>query len=164
MAFRAFTEPQWAAIRAVRPRWPANNVRWRVVRRKLERAGHHYWMMHCQRLKRLPPKRKRDALPADDPKLFLYEVWTSKYFQRRADEHRELLYLRVMNVWTGQLGGKLAFSRGPDNQPRYSLVQFMTMALRPILGRKTPRPTGLADIIDKERRRRAKLPGKNPKT
>jgi len=155
MVFKAFTEPQWAAVRAVRPRWSDDNVRWLVVRRKLEQAGVDYWAMHQHRLKNLPPRQARNALQVNDRHLPLYEAWTSKYFQRRADDHRELLYLRVMNVWTGQLGGKLAFSRGPDNQPRYSLVTFMTLVLRPILGRKTPRPTGLADIIDKKRRRRA---------
>jgi len=60
-------------------------------------------------------------------------------------------------VWTEVLNGQLQYSRNPQGEPTGPLVRFLTACVEPILGDETPR-AGVADIIDRERDRRAKHP------
>ena len=78
-------------------------------------------------------------------------------FRGTQDPHREALYSGVLRVWTEDLNGQLQYSRNRQGKPTGPLVRFLTACVEPILGEETPR-AGVADIIDRERNRRAKHP------
>ena len=78
-------------------------------------------------------------------------------FRGTQDPHREALYSGVLRVWTEVLNGQLQYSRNPQGKPTGPLVRFLTACVEPMLGEETPR-AGVADIIDRERNRRAKHP------
>ena len=78
-------------------------------------------------------------------------------FRGTQDPYREALYSGVLRVWTEVLNGQLQYSRNPQGKPTGPLVRFLTACVEPILGDETPR-AGVADIIDRERDRRAKHP------
>jgi hypothetical protein len=78
-------------------------------------------------------------------------------FRGTQDPHREALYSGVLRVWTEDLNGQLQYSRNRQGKPTGPLVRFFTACVEPILGDETPR-AGVADIIDRERNRRAKHP------
>ena len=75
-------------------------------------------------------------------------------FRGTQDPHREALYSGVLRVWTEDLNGQLQYSRNRQGKPTGPLVRFLTACVEPILGEETPR-AGVADIIDRERNRRA---------
>ena len=73
-------------------------------------------------------------------------------FLRNSDAYRADLYASLLEYWKGPLGGKLSFSRRPDDDIPYGmLIDFLTLTVGPILGR-TPGPHGLAKIIDQYRK------------
>jgi hypothetical protein len=78
-------------------------------------------------------------------------------FRGTQDPHRESLYSGVLRVWTEDLNGQLQYSRNRQGKPTGPLVRFLTACVEPILGEEAPR-AGVADIIDRERNRRAKHP------
>jgi len=78
-------------------------------------------------------------------------------FRGTQDPDREALYSGVLRVWTEDLNGQLQYSRNRQGKPTGPLVRFLTACVEPILGEETPR-AGVADIIDRERNRRAKHP------
>jgi hypothetical protein len=80
---------------------------------------------------------------------------TLRAFRGTQDPYREALYSGVLRVWTEVLNGQLQYSRNPQGKPTGPLVRFLTACVEPILGEETPRG-GVADIIDRERNRRAK--------
>ena len=82
---------------------------------------------------------------------------TLRAFRGTQDPYREALYSGVLRVWTEVLNGQLQYSRNPQGEPTGPLVRFLTACVEPILGDETPR-AGVADIIDRERDRRAKHP------
>jgi len=75
-------------------------------------------------------------------------------FRGTQDPHREALYAGVLRVWTEDLNGELQYSRNRQGMPTGPLIRFLTACVEPILGEETPR-AGVADIIDRERNRRA---------
>jgi hypothetical protein len=180
VTFAAFTEEQWAAIRSLRDKWPAD-IQWAEVRQEIEQAGRDFWTQRANRLRR-PPVDERDKLarwlrqvrklqeelPDDlagvtdlaqleravENRLIIYEIWAGKLFRGQADAHRELLYWRLLQIWTRQLHGALKFSRRLDSTPTGPAVQFAVVALKAILGDEAPSPAGIKDIILKERWRR----------
>jgi hypothetical protein len=178
--FTGFTDAQWTAIQTARADWPIN-VNWAAVRRKLEQAGRDFWAMRVRRIRR-PPKAQRarlkralkhlhelDQLVVElgikhtfiglkrglENRLVIYEAWSGRDFEGRADAHRELLYMRIIQQWTGPLKGQLRFSR-IDGTADGPLVRYLAGVLAAVLGNETPGPAGIAKIIrkDKERRRR----------
>jgi hypothetical protein len=86
-------------------------------------------------------------------RLALYEAWSSQHFKGHSDAHRELLYLRVIQQWTGPLQGKLQFSRA-DEAATGPAVRCLLATLMAVLDDEAPGPAGIAKIITKERRRR----------
>jgi hypothetical protein len=76
-------------------------------------------------------------------------------FRGTQDPNRERLYSGVLRVWREDLNGQLQYSRNRQGKPTGPLVRFLTACVEPILGEETPR-AGVADIIDRERNRRAK--------
>ena len=82
---------------------------------------------------------------------------TLRAFRGTHDPYRKALYSGVLRVWTEVLNGQLQYSRNPQGEPTGPLVRFLTACVEPILGDETPR-AGVADIIDRERNRRAKHP------
>jgi hypothetical protein len=78
-------------------------------------------------------------------------------FRGTQDPHRESLYSGVLRVWTEDLNGQLQYAKNRQGKPTGPLVRFLTACVEPILGEETPR-AGIADIIDRERHRRAKHP------
>jgi hypothetical protein len=178
--FTKFTTAQWCAIQAARADWPAG-IDWEAVRLELEQAGREYRFMRANRRRR-PPKAERARLQrmlkyarglnrelvelapggkralavierALDSWLIRNEIWNSRHFGRRADAHRELLYWRVIQQWTGPLRGELGFSRagGVAGGP---MVRYLVAILAAVLGDEAPGRAGIAKIIVKERKRR----------
>jgi hypothetical protein len=83
-----------------------------------------------------------------------HKIWS--LFGRRQNPHRAFLYEGVMRVWSDRLDGKLRYSRPKKKGLPYGpLIRFLVACVEPILGDETP-GAGLADIIDRERRARAK--------
>jgi hypothetical protein len=80
---------------------------------------------------------------------------TSKAFRGTQNPYLETLYSGVLRVWTEHLNGQLQYSRNRQGKPTGPLVRFLTACVEPILGEETPR-AGVADIIDRERNRRAR--------
>ena len=178
MTFTEFTAAQWRVIQAARADWPAD-VDWPAVRLELEQAGRDFWTMRANRRRR-PPKAERvrlqralkhlRALERDlleleinhslvelrrtlENRLSLYEAWSSRYFRGPADAHRELLYLRALQQWTGALQGELQFSRA-DEAAAGPAVRYFSAVMAAVLGDEAPGPAGIAKIIAKERRLR----------
>ena len=162
--FTAFTDAQWEEIQAARADWPTD-INWEMVRQSLEQAGRDFWMMRANRRRHRPKLRRRrlqSALERVRPlghkriesalenQLAIYEAWSSQHFKGHRDAHRELLYLRVIQQWTGRLQGELKFSEAGTGPA----VRFLLATLVAVLGDKAPRPAGIARIIEKERQRR----------
>jgi hypothetical protein len=80
---------------------------------------------------------------------------TLRAFRGTQDPYREALYSGMLRVWTEDLNGQLQFSRNRQGTPTGPLVRFFIACVEPILGDETPRG-GVADIVDRERNRRAR--------
>ena len=84
-------------------------------------------------------------------RLAIYEL-SGRSFEGRADAHRELLYMRAIQQWTGPLKGELKVSRRADGVADGPTVRYLAAVLAPILGDETPGRAGIAKIIRKERK------------
>ena len=84
-----------------------------------------------------------------------HDTWAA--FRGTQNPHREFLYWGVLRVWTERLDGQLKYSLSPKGEPIGPLVRFFITCVEPVLDAETPR-AGVADIIDRERNRRAKHP------
>jgi hypothetical protein len=92
-------------------------------------------------------RRKVEALAA------FHDIWSA--FGGRQNPHRALLYWGVMRVWTDRLGGELRYStEGPTHHG--PLIRFFVVCVEPVLGEQMPSISTIADIIDRERKARAK--------
>ena len=80
--------------------------------------------------------------------------WSGRSFKGRADAHRELLYMRVIQQWTVPLQGELKVSRRDDGVADGPTVRYLAAVLAAILGDETPGRAGIAKIIRKEEKRR----------
>ena len=76
-------------------------------------------------------------------------------FGGRQNPHRELLYWGVMRVWTDRLGGELRYSNGRADAPR-SPDPVLCGLCRADPGGRNAGISTIADIIDRERKARAK--------
>jgi hypothetical protein len=178
----AFTDEEWAAIRAVCDDW-SPHIQWTEVRQEIEELRRGFWLMRANRMKR-PPVEERNKLKrargtlqklqSDLPddlrnitdlapleraiqnRLTIYEIWGEKSFKGRADSHRALVYDQLLLIWTQRLGRSLEFSRDVHGVPTGPLVQFLTVALNAIMGNEAPGPLGISSLIEKERHRRRK--------
>ena len=100
---------------------------------RLEQAGRDFWAMRANRRRRQPKAervRLRRALEhlrqlehdlveleikhtfiglkrGLENRLAIYEAWSGRPFEGRADAHRELLYMRAIQQWTGPIKGEL---------------------------------------------------------
>jgi hypothetical protein len=183
-AFHAYTDEQWAAIEGTIPlgKIPPG----RDIRFELEQIGREFWLMRGWRLRRLssanydrlcqciellaqisdPLFQTMITESLIDKKLVAWKDWAEIYrgraFQRGSDEHRELLYDRVIRVWTRVLGGRVASSAsGPS-------TRFLDVVLGPILGSEAPGPEGIKALVQRRgfvkrqrrppHRRRKKIP------
>lgn len=78
----------------------------------------------------------------------------------RADRQRVLLHQAMLRVWTDMLGQRLGIGR-PDKAtsrsaaPTSPTIRFLDAVLRPVLQDQTPRPSGLASIIERDKSARA---------
>jgi hypothetical protein len=80
-----------------------------------------------------------------------HAIWRAH--RARQNPHREFLYGGVLRVWTDRLGGELKYSISAGGKPGGPLVRFFLACVEPVLAAETPR-TGIADIIDRERKAR----------
>ena len=71
-------------------------------------------------------------------------------FTGRSDFYRDMLCYGLITEWVNTLGGDLSFSRDQHETPCGPLIDFLSITLKPILG-KAPGPSGLAKIIDQYR-------------
>jgi hypothetical protein len=77
-------------------------------------------------------------------------------FSKNRHPFRKNLYIDVLKVWTDIIKGELTFRqpRGERGYPSGPLIDFVVAALKPVLGAKTPKPFGIAEIIKREHIRR----------
>jgi hypothetical protein len=180
-SFERFTDAQWAEVQQTRNDWPPG-IDWVAIRTELEQAGRDFWLMRRRRLRR-PQRLEQEhlrhlieqlrgldsAFPVLGSKFAvllgpalrfmmawdeLLQVWASKYFQRRSDEHRELLHQRVRMIWTGPLGGELGVSTDRSGEKRTGpFVRFFTAVTEPILGSGALSPDGIDKMIRREHER-----------
>jgi hypothetical protein len=138
--------------------------RWRRINKLTEQLA-----QEMRKLRRETPWNDPDPLLPNRVLTVLWDLhmraqvrleWldTLRAFRGTQDPYREALYSGVLRVWTEVLNGQLQYSRNPQGEPTGPLVRFLTACVEPILGDETPR-AGVADIIDRERNRRAKHPG-----
>ena len=90
-------------------------------------------------------------------RLAIYEAWSGRPFEGRADAHRELLYMRAIQQWTGPIKGELKASRRADGIADGPTVRYLAVVLAPILGDETPGRAGIAKIITKEKEWRRRI-------
>jgi len=136
-------------------------------RAELEQAGLDFWSMRDHKVRRAPSpaekrkmrRQKQRGMPVA-PRTPLDEVWASRWFQRRADAHRDLMVERIMVV-TWRLFPDLPFKRGIDDSRRAASValgvpvRFLTGVLRAILRHEAPTSSlGIVELIVSERARR----------
>jgi hypothetical protein len=136
--------------------------RWRRIDKLTEQLA-----QQMRKLRRETPWSDPDPLLPNRVLAVLWEVHMRaqvrleqldiRAFRGTQDPHRESLYSGVLRVWTEVLNGQLKYSRNWQGKPIGPLVRFLTACVEPILGEETPR-AGIADIIDRERNRRAKHP------
>jgi hypothetical protein len=178
ITFTAFTNAQWEEIQAARADWPAD-IDWPAVRQELEQAGRDFWTMRANRRRRLPKDARtilRRALKHvrglewDLAELRIKHTFiglkrglenrlthherSGRFFEGRADAHRELLYMRAIQQWTGPLQGELKVSRRGDGVAGGPTVRYLAGVLAAVLGDETPGRAGIAKIIRKEEKRR----------
>lgn len=153
------------------------------VRLELEQAGRDFWAMRANRRRRQPKAervRLRRALEhlrqlehdlveleikhtfiglkrGLENRLAIYEAWSGRPFEGRADAHRELLYMRAIQQWTGPIKGELKASRRADGIADGPMVRYLAVVLAPILGDETPGRAGIAKIITKEKEWRRRI-------
>jgi len=84
----------------------------------------------------------------------LYEILAGSPFRGRKDAHREFLYDAVLDLWRNELGQELRYSRDGDGTPTGPLIRFFTAVVAPVLGTKSPKVSGIADIVDRAKARR----------
>jgi hypothetical protein len=179
--FTRYTDAEWAEVQQTRNDWPPG-IDWVAIRTELEQAGRDFWLMRRKRLRR-PQRPEQErlrqlikqlcdldiAFPVLGPKLMvllgpalrfmmawdeLLQVWASRHFQRRSDEHRELLHQRVRMLWTGSLGGELGTSTDSFGETRTGpFVRFFTAVTEPILGPEALSPDGIDKMIRREHER-----------
>jgi hypothetical protein len=77
-------------------------------------------------------------------------------FARRQDPDRQAVYFDILCVWELDLGGKLRYSCDPyadEPEPTGELITYFEWAANFILGNEAPGRHGIADIIDKYRKK-----------
>jgi hypothetical protein len=82
-----------------------------------------------------------------------FEYLGGPAFRGRSDPYRVWLEDGLIETWRTDLHGDLSFARKPNNTPYGPLVEFLGLSLRAIVG-KAPGPSGLAKIIDQNRKAR----------
>jgi hypothetical protein len=75
-------------------------------------------------------------------------------FIKNSHPLRNKLYIDVLRIWKNAVGGELTFQQPREDcgPPFGPLIDFFVAALRPILGGKTPNPSGIATIIKRVKR------------
>jgi len=179
--FERYSDVQWAEVQQARDDW-SSEIDWAAIRTELEQAGRDFWQMRHRRLRR-PQRLEQEhlrhlieqlrgldsAFPVLGSKFAvllgpalrfmmawdeLLQVWASKYFQRRSDEHRELLHQRVRMIWTAPLGGEKGVSTDRSGEKRTGpFVRFFTAVTEPILGSGALSPDGIDKMIRREHKR-----------
>jgi hypothetical protein len=77
-------------------------------------------------------------------------------FGRRQDPDRQVVYFDILCVWELDIRGKLTFSRNAYSdvpEPTGELITYFEWAANFILGNEAPGRHGIADIIDKYRKK-----------
>jgi hypothetical protein len=164
-----YGDAAWQAVAEnLPPRINANQAR-----RELEQIALDHLTMESAR-KRRPTKREmqsthraihhvlanvtlsdaaRAELVAQDQAREIGYAMLRKAYSRKNNPNRALLYDRILRMWR-QGGGSTQYSTEEDGRtPSGPLIRFLAAVLRPVLGDETPKPSGLADIIDRERNR-----------
>jgi hypothetical protein len=164
-----YDDEAWQAVAGnLPPRMDADQAR-----RELEQIGVDHRTMESAR-KRRPTKRDiqsthraiqhvlanvklsdaaRAELTAQDQAREIGYAMLRKAYSRKANPNQALLYDRILRMWR-QGGGSTQYSTEANGRtPSGPLIRFLAAVLRPVLGDGTPKPSGLADIIDRERDR-----------
>jgi hypothetical protein len=132
-----------AELKAERAKWLGRIKAWKKVR-KLEEP--EWWERNTA---------VRARLEAATLRLGQLSV-RIQAFARRQDPDRQAVYFDILCVWELDLGGKLRYSRDPyadEPEPTGELITYFEWAANFILGNEAPGRHGIADIIDKCRKK-----------
>jgi len=168
-----YQDETWHAVAVELPPRINSDRRRAWARARLERIATDYRTMNAAR-ERWPTKREikrtnkaaevvlanmklshdaRTAVTAQIEARGVGFEMLRRAYSRKADPTRQMLYGRVLDLWR-QAGGSLKYSTESDGRtPCGPLIRFLTAVLRPVMDNRAPKPTGCAEIIDKERDR-----------
>jgi hypothetical protein len=137
-------------MRADRTKRPAPNDEWRKWQRAAKALDRAYQVIskaepsreQSEFAKVLQLQQQNAAQHAEQLKESSIE------FSGTRDPDRKILYEAVVIIWTMH-GGKPACSKPANKkgEPFGPLVSFFSEAVTPILGKETPAPWGIVDII-----------------
>ena len=132
-------------LKAERGKWQSRIKAWKKVR-ELEEP--EWWERRAAALVRA--RLEEAAIRIDQLSVGI------QAFARRQDPDRQAVYFDILCVWELDLGGKLRYSRDPyadEPEPTGELITYFEWAANFILGNEAPGRHGIADIIDKCRKK-----------
>jgi hypothetical protein len=132
-------------LKAERGKWQSRIKAWKKVR-ELEEP--EWWERRAAALVRA--RLEEAAIRIDQLSVGI------QAFARRQDPDREVVYFDILCAWELDCGRKLAFSRNAYSEqpvPTGDLIKYFEAAAHFILGNEAPGRHGIADIVDKYRKR-----------
>ena len=134
-----------AELKAERAKWSGRIKAWQKVR-ELEEPG--WWQPNTAALVRARLEEAAVRIGQLDVRI--------QAFARRQDPDRQVVYFDILCIWELDLGGKLRYSRdayAAEPEPTGYLITYFEWAANFILGNEAPGRHGIADIIDKHRKK-----------
>jgi hypothetical protein len=131
--------------KAERTKWQSRIKAWKKVR-ELEEP--EWWEPRAAALVRA--RLEEAAIRIDQRSVGI------QTFARRKDPDREVVYFDILCAWEHECGRKLTFSRNPYSDhpaPTGDLIKYFEAAAHFILGNEAPGRHGIADIVDRYRKR-----------
>jgi hypothetical protein len=132
-------------LKAERARWQSRIKAWKKVR-ELEEP--EWWEPRAAALVRA--RLEEAAIRIDQLSAGI------RAFARRQDPDREVVYFDILCAWERDCGRKLTFSRNAYSDhptPTGDLIRYFEAAAHFILGNEAPGRHGIADIVDRYRKR-----------
>jgi hypothetical protein len=132
-------------LKAEREKWQRRIKAWKKVR-ELEEP--EWWERRAAALVRA--RLEEAAIRIDQLSVGI------QAFARRQDPDREVVYFDILCAWELDCGRTLTFSRNPYSDhpvPTGDLIKYFEAAAHFILGAEAPGRHGIADIVDKYRKK-----------
>jgi hypothetical protein len=131
-------------LKAERTKWQSRIKAWKKVRGVEEPE---WWERNTAALVRAR---------VEEAAIRIYRLSVAiQAFARRQAPDRQVVYFDILCAWELDCGGKLTFSRDAysEAEPTGDLITYFERAAGFILGNEAPGRHGIADIIDKHRKK-----------